>query len=244
MTLTTGLIFFFAWAFASFFNGLAGIGLAMVALPIVASFMPPQILVPTSSVFVMTVSFLMLWQYRTSFSFKSIFVAFLATIPGSIIGVMILVDIPAKTIQLYAGILILLFVVWQLVPKVKRNPSENIVYALIGGFFCGVLNSSISFGAPPLAIYAMLSGWEKEKAFANINGIMFLSNLVTMGSHASVGLYTINMFSYLIIGLVAIFAGMWLSKPIAKKINTALFIKMLLLLLTISGITCVWRGLV
>ncbi len=243
MTLTTGLIFFFAWAFAAFFNGLAGIGLAMVALPIVASFMPPQILVPTSSVFVMAISFLMLWQYRASFSYKSILAPFLATIPGSIVGVMILVDIPTKSIQLSAGILILLFVAWQLLPKAKRPPSEKIGYGLLAGFACGVLNSSISFGAPPLAIYAMFAGWDKEKAFANINGLMFFSNAVTMLTHASAGLYTIEMFSYVVIGIVALFIGLYASKPIAKRINTALFIKILLVLLTVSSLTCIWRGL-
>ncbi len=243
MTLTTSFIFFSAWALGAFANGIAGLGCAMIALPIVSSFMPPQLLVPISAVLVTFVCSFIMWQYKNFISYKAIIPMVVASIPGSFLGVAILLEIPGKTVQLIAGILIIFFVVWQILPKKERAPTQNIFYALLAGFTSGILNASISFGGPPVAIYALLAGWEKEEAFANINSLVVLSNIATMLTHAGAGLYTTEMLSYLAIGFVAAFIGVFLARPLSKRIDKKTFVRILLLLLAVAGSICIWRGI-
>ncbi len=240
MTIATALIFFFSWVIGALSNGIAGVGCAMIALPIVSSFMPPQLLVPTSVVLTMLISVLVAWQYREYIRYKELFPMFLAAIPGSFVGLLILLQIPVEILQLVAGLLILLFVVWRIIPHKERKPKNSILYALFFGFISGLLNASISFAGAPVAIYAILVGWEKEVSLANLNAFGAIACIVAMAMHVTSGLYTSQMLSYLGVGILAVLIGVVMAKPLAQRIDKNLFTK---ILLTFAALTCIWRGL-
>ena len=66
------LLFLAAWFLAGFVNGLAGMGAAMVALPLVAALIDPAALVPSTCIVVTALTAYMAWAYWRDFHFADI----------------------------------------------------------------------------------------------------------------------------------------------------------------------------
>lgn len=237
------MLFVFAWFLAGFVNGISGLGAGMVALPIIASFMPSYILVPVTSMTVMFLCGYLGFLYRKHCNIKSVIYLSIGAIPGSILGGLILLYTPSSTIQLGAGTIMVLFVLWQLLPKASRVIPEKTIGTGIAGGISGFLNASISFSGPPIAIYAVTVGWSKEVTFANMNIAIVISCLMSAAVHASAGLYTWDMLPYFLWGIPATVIGVLAASPIAKRVNPLLFHKILLCVIGAAGCVCITRAL-
>ncbi len=238
------IIFFLAWFAAGFVNGVSGMGAAMVAVPIVVSFMPPPLLTPSACIIVAGLSAHMAWNFKEGCRLASLKNLFIGAIPGSLAGLSILLFIPARFIQLLTGIVMVLFVAWQCMRKdnTKQRP-ETLGKSLGTGFASGLLNTSISFGNPPLGVYALHLGWSQMDTVGTVNLFSLLASLVACVMQASAGLYTTEVLTWAAIGLPASMCGIVCSMPVARRIHAVTFKRILLLVIALGGVACVWRGL-
>lgn len=241
MTEVEFIIFLCAWLVGGFVNGIAGFGAGMVALPIISSFMPMQIVVPVSSMSGVLICICLGWKYRKYISIKSLIPLAIGTLPGAILGASTLVYVSSETVQFAAGLAMLLFVTWQVIPKRMEKVPENSILAGTAGGISGFLNASISFGGPPVAIYAVSVGWSKEVTFANLNLALLMNAFMGAGAHAYAGLYSLEVLHYLMWSMPVTLLGVFFSFPIIKKINPILFQKILLTVIAIAGCICIIR---
>ncbi|MFI3271068.1 MAG: sulfite exporter TauE/SafE family protein [Pseudomonadota bacterium] len=238
------LLFFIAWFLAGFVNGVSGMGAAMVAVPIIITLIPVHDVVPVSCLIVTAVSGHMAWNFRKGCRFQSLKNMFLGSVPGSLAGLTILLCIQASVLQLLTGTIMILFVLWQCIKKENtiRNP-ETLPKSVFAGFLSGVLNTSISFGNPPIGAYALHLGWNQEETVGTMNIFSFGAFIIACAFHAFAGLYTKEVLTLAAWGIPASMFGILCSLPVARRINALTFKRILLTVIACAGANCIARAL-
>ncbi len=235
-------LFAFAWFLGGFVNGVSGMGCAMVALPIVAGTMNPATLVPASCVGVLAVSLGMSAVYWRHTRWSSLKALLLGALPGSLAGLGILLILPASVLQLAAGGIMVLFVLWQSVRGRVTPHGDGLFTGALAGFCSGFINTSISFGNPPIAIYSLHAGWHRLETLSTMNVFTALACLITCLAHAGAGLYTADVLRHVLFGAPATILGMLAALPAAKRVSQRLFRKILLMVIFAAGLVCLFRG--
>lgn len=156
-------LFVFAFitvTFASFIQSMAGIGLALVAAPLLvvvdAGFLPGPILTLGCCL-----SLLITLRHRKSIQLGSTALALYGRVPGSLIGIVLLIFIPQNLISLGFALLIILSVAISY-HRIKVMPTNQNL--LIAGFFSGLMGTTTSIGGPPIALVYQNSQAETVRA--------------------------------------------------------------------------------
>ncbi len=246
MDLFVIFIFSLAWFLAGFVNGISGLGAAMVALPIVFPYIPPQLVVPSTTILIAILCAYMTWAYKQHLRIKAITPIVIAAIPGSILGGALLYYLPVAYIQFIAGTFMLLFVFWHIFIAIAGKSikiyKENTIGASVDGFFMGLINTSISFGGVVVGIYALFVGWTKEEVFANVSIAIVFGSTISGVVHAANGLYSVELLKYVAIGGPAAIIGFLSASPLTKRINKKVFVNALLFVIAIAGTVCLSRS--
>ncbi len=242
----TDFIFMLAWFLGGFVNGVGGMGAAMVAVPIMTTFMPPAMLTPVSCIIVTMISAHMAYNFREGCRYHSLKNLLIGALAGSFMGVILLLYIKTQYIQIFTGLVMLVFVAWQSLRKAQvltQERPETLGKSLFAGFCSGVLNSSISFGNPPVGVYALHLGWSQVQTVGTMNIFSLFAYLVACGFQASAGLYTKDVLIFAAMGMPAAALGILCSLPVARRIPALIFKRILLAVIALGGVACMWRGL-
>lgn len=237
-------LFLFAWFLAGFVNGVSGMGAAMVAVPIIVTIIPMHDVIPISCFVATAISGHMAWNFRKGCRFSSLKNLFVGSIPGSFVGLTILLCIPAKLLQFLTGMVMVLFVIWQSIKRIStvHNP-ETMPKSILAGFASGILNTSISFGNPPIGAYALHLGWNQEETVGTMNVFSFGAFFIACIAHAIAGLYTKELLILAAWGVPASMLGIICAMPIAKRINALTFKRILLTVIACAGVNCIIAAL-
>jgi len=236
-------VFAFAWFLAGLINGISGMGAAMLALPIAATAMPPHFLIPATCLMVLVVSVSTAVFYLKSVRRKAFLALLLGALPGSLAGLGILLFTPVPVLQISAGAFMILYTIWQFCLPTFRPHGDSWMSGGIAGFASGLINTSISFGNPPVAIYSLWAGWSKEDTMGTMNVFTLCATILTCTAHASAGLYSMALLPYAIAGAPATILGVICAHPIAKRIPLAIFRRILLFIIAAAGFVCMYQGL-
>ncbi len=240
----TNYIFLLTWFGAGFVNGISGMGGAMIAVPILLTFMPPTILFPSTCIVTTILTAYIAWLYRKDSVYPIVKRLFIGAIPGAVAGLALLIYIKAQYIQLLAGLVMLAFVYLQFLRDrqaiVERH--ETLGKTLFIGFGSGVLITSISFGGPLLGAYSLYLGWPKTQSVGIMNVFALMAFVVAVIFQASAGLYTPEVLSLALKGVFAGILGVACATPLVKVISQKTFKFIILTLIGVGGVTCLWRG--
>ncbi len=235
-------LFAFAWFLGGFVNGISGMGAAMVALPIYVSVMHPQTLVPVTCLCVAIVSLSTSWLYWRHTRWHSLRAMIIGAVPGSLAGLGILLILPSTVLQLAAGSIMVLFVLWQFTHSIGEAHGDGLVSGSAAGFLSGFVNTSIGFGNPPVAIYSIYAGWSQPETMGSMNVFTLIASVITIVAHCGAGLYTMEVLHYACYGGPATVIGMLAATPLARRVPQAAFKRILLIIIAVAGGVCIWRG--
>lgn len=238
----TLIIVFMAWFIGGFVNGIAGLGGAMLAMPIVSCFMDVHLAILSSCIGGTAISIFIAWVYRKNCVYRVIRIMALGCIPGAALGTLILWITPARWLQFALGTLLILFVIWQCMDKRSHPYHISLPGAFLGGFGGGLFNTAVSMGGPPVAVYTTLSGMDKDTARSTLSIFAFVMSCITLIVQASAGMYTPEVLSAALSALPGAFAGLVVSMPFARTIKEKTFRKFLFALIAIAGIILLFRA--
>ena len=167
----------------------------------------------------------------------------LGAIPGSLAGLGILLFTPVPFLQISAGAIMVLYTIWQFCHPSFAPHGDSWLSGSIAGFASGLVNTSISFGNPPVAIYSLWAGWSKEDTMGTMNVFTICATILTCTAHASAGLYSMALLPYALVGTPATVIGVCVAHPIAKRIQQESFRRILLVIIAAAGVVCTYQGL-
>lgn len=238
------LYFSVIWLLGALLSGLTSFGANLFAVPLITLLLPPReaILFATLSGSAIYVCLSVVYWRHTLWREAAMLT--ISALGGAPLGLWFLTHAGTRSLLLAAAGALTLFLLWQFVGSIRFKSARavSIWWAAPLGLISGILTSAVSFGGPPLVLYAFLRHWKKEQTLATINatclGIMFFV-IPTLWRR---GLFTGDLPLLGLMGSFAACAGIALSVPLARRLPAEIFRRALLGMLSLSAIMLCWRG--
>lgn len=229
--IVAGLAIIFA---AGIIQGITGFGFSLLAVPLLAFFLPLQTVTPLLIVFSLATNALVLYETRKNVKIGKVWIMVLFGIIGTPIGAFALKFADANVLKAVVGIIIFLTALamlkgFKLAIK-KEKASQGIV-----GFASGVLNGSLTLSGPPIVLFMSNQGADKNAFRANITAYLFILNIFAVITMYAGGFLTDDVSNLVAVLLPALAVGVVLGILIARKVKEDLFKKIVLYLIIAMG---------
>ncbi|OIO00913.1 MAG: hypothetical protein AUJ49_08930 [Desulfovibrionaceae bacterium CG1_02_65_16] len=242
MFTTEQIVISIAWLCGGFISGVSGIGGAMFAVPIAATFIPMHEVIALSCILNVAMDTGICVMQCRFCRLRAIIPMLAGTIPGSIAGLYILKFMPGNVLQGGVGLLLLFYVWWQHASRKTKPHGESAPVGAAAGFAAGVLGTAISFDGPPVGAYGLYAGWPSRVFLGTISVFFVIRGALTCVLQGSAGFYTPTIINYALYGIPATFLGTLLAYPVTKHIPQAVFRRVLKFVIAVAGAICLVRA--
>lgn len=220
---------------SSLVQGSVGFGFVLVSAPLLSLFIPLKTLVPLLVNLSLVINLMVIVSAMKDLVLREIWILIVMGIIGIPIGVYGLNTLSPYTLKMLIGVVILITSIAMLAGFKLKTKNKVYTYSFTG-LLSGILNGSISMSGPPIVLFLANEGYEKDKFRANINAYFIITNIITVIVFSLNGLYTIEIFKYTGLQIISLIIGTLLGIRFSRRINEAVFKKLILLLLIITGL--------
>jgi uncharacterized protein len=211
-TLAVPLIVFLATIIRSTF----GFGEALIAVTLLALFVPIEVAVPLAVLLSITIALVVVVQDWHKIHLSSAGWLLAPTFPGIPFGVALLTSTHQHLVKAALALVLIAFSGYFLV---GRNPpqlhDDHRAWLLGCGFLAGVLGGAYGVNGPPLVIYGAMRRWSPQHFRATLQGYFLPASVAAMAGYWVAGLWTHTVtHDYLLslpAAIPAIFLGRWLN---------------------------------
>jgi uncharacterized membrane protein YfcA len=229
---------------AGLLKGTIGVGMPVVALPLLSLFIDV-----TSAVMLLSMPLILsnlpqaLEGGKTGRCLMQLMPVFLGMIPGLFLGVRILLALDANVAKIIAG-LVLMGVggVTLLAPKLQLQPRLVFPTGIIFGFFGGILGGIAAMAGPLVFIFLLAKGL-RGKAFTKEASLY----LVVSAGLLAILLTSSGQFSWLDVSIstaamAPVLLGMYVGQHMRDKVAPETFKKLVLIAVIAAGAELVRHG--
>jgi uncharacterized membrane protein YfcA len=203
-------------------RSLMGFGNALVAMPLLALFLPKETVSPLVALTAMVTGSILLLQTWRQLCLRNTGRLLAGAALGTPIGLCLLTYLPEGVVLFTLAVIIFSFSLYSLTkPRLVRIRSDW--GAWVAGFIAGILGGAYNTNGPPIAIYGTLRGWEPERFRAILQGFFWPAGVMVLIGHASAGLWTREVFRYAGWSLPGLLLTMLLCRPLARCIPPGRF---------------------
>lgn len=228
-------IVFLVVLFAAFTQGLTGIGFSMMSVPVLSKVMPLEQVVPVVVVLSLLANIMVISRSCHYVNIKKIWLLIVAGVAAAPLGAFLLVYVDKQILKIAAGLIVAVFSILQLIGKRFPVHREKTGFAL-AGILSGILNGSLSMSGPPVALFLSNQGVDRNTFRSNITFYALILNVITVIAFGANGLLTEETGSWLILLCTALIFGAMSGIAAVKFVNDFLFRRIVLVLITASGI--------
>lgn len=235
------LICFTTLLFAYIVFGMAGFGSALVATPVLAMYLPLNMIVPILALIDLTAAVLNLLKDGKNANYQEIKWIIPLMVVGSLIGAAILLKTRPDILVLLLGVFVIFYVLNTFLSKKKKSPFSKVLvvpFSLVGGVFSALFGS----GGFIYAMYLSSRIHDKQQFRITQMTLIGFSTLTRVIIFLIMGVY-LNV-DILLIALAfspAMLVGTWLGRHITLKISRETFLKMINIVILVSGIALLYR---
>jgi uncharacterized membrane protein YfcA len=224
-------------------RGISGFGSALVAVPLLAHFMPLTFVVPwVAAMDVLAALVLARSGHRGGHvRWREIGWILPASLVGITVGIFLLVNVPREPLLLVLGLFVTAFGIRHGL-GLHGDRTVSRWWALPAGFSGGAIGAVFATGGPPLVIYLTHRLHDKAQLRATLSGLFLIE-----GSSRLVGLLLAglllqhNMGLYLLAGVPLMAAGLYAGNHIHLNLSHRQMAIAIGLLLIGSGLSLLWR---
>lgn len=226
-------------------SGFAG-GAGVVAVPLLSLLISPAIAVVIVLPLLLLMDIQTIAHHRHKLARQELRQLIPAALLGVLLGSFALGQLSDQLLLMLVGSLSLGFAIFQLrkKPKPSAPQKHSPVLGSSMGLIAGITSSLIHAGGPPLNIY-LASRRLPPPIWISTAAVFFASiNASKVLSYAWAGLWQQDL---LVLSLLLIpfgIAGVLAGHHIAKRMNPAVFVRMVMLLLALSGIVLIGKVVV
>lgn len=227
---------------ASVTQGLTGFGFAIVSVPIMIIFISPKIVVPVILMHAIMINIVILIEARQWVDLKRIWPLIIASLAGIPVGTYLLVILNVSVLKVFIGSVIIPFVITFWIGFNKPIKNEKLAFAPIG-FISGLLSASTSVGGPPVILFFVNQGVERQVFRANLVVFYLIISALSILAFVISGIITREVINYTMWFLPATIAGTMTGIKLTHKIDEKLFRKIALIVVMIAAFSSIALGL-
>jgi uncharacterized membrane protein YfcA len=239
---TLGLIVCAAAFTAGFTQALAGFGSTLVALPLLAQFVPMRAAVPVCCLLALCLNAMLTCHWRLHVQTRALGVLLAASLPGVALGVLGLDRVSSGPLRVLLALAILAFVWREWRPKGPRPPA-GWGFGLAAGFLAGAMGALLGVNGPPAAAWISRQGFGRDAVRGTLTAYFLLAGVVIVLSQALAGLVTARVLGLAALGLPALVAGALAGLAGCGRIGEAAFRRVLLGVLAAAGVSLLFQAL-
>ncbi len=230
---------------AAFVVGISGFAFAPVASAIWLLALPATKTPMLITLYGLIVQGLAVWRQRAQVDLKRVWPFVLGSAIGIPFGIALLKWLPASTLKLGIAVFFILFATFNLIrPRVPSmswtgTPGDGLV-----GVLNGIVGAAVGFAGILVVIWSGMRDWspaEQRAVFQPTAVATFLMCLAAFGGSGALTRETLQLFA---IGLPALLLGLAGGWAAFGRIDDALFRRIVLWLLLLSGVAIITLSLI
>jgi uncharacterized membrane protein YfcA len=223
-----------------------GFGEALIAVPLLALFMPVTMSAPLAVLMSITVAGVIVVQDWRHIHLRSAWRLVLPTLLGIPLGLWGLKTIPEIIVKAILGVILIAFSTFSLIGRIRYELKDD-RFAWLFGFAAGVLGGAYGVNGPPLVIYGTLRRWSPEYFRATLQGYFLPASLVGMFGYWWAGYWVRDVTLYYFWSLPAALAAIFLGRIIHYRLKGRSFLLYVHLGLILIGssllIESLWKAI-
>ncbi len=221
-------------AAGSFVRGLFGFGEALLAMPLLALFLPLTVVTPLVAFLGPTIGLLILCREWRKVDLRGTLILILSTLAGIPLGLFLLKRVDARPMNIILALVIILFALANLHrPGAVRFRTERPAVAF--GLVAGVLGAAYNTNGPPVVFYGMLRGWDPDRFRATLQGYFLPTGGAVLVGQGLAGLWTKPVVMTYLYALPFILASAALGLFLGRRIPAHKFNKLVYAVLLVLG---------
>lgn len=211
---------------ATFIRSAFGFGEALVAVPLLALYLPLTVAAPLAVLISITIAAVVVAQDWRKIHFRSTGWLFASTLLGIPLGFLLLTSTHQRTVKVVLAMVILVFSLYSLIgrrpPELKRDSAP---WLLGCGFCAGILGGAYGMNGPPLVIYGAMRRWSAQHFRATLQGYFLPASVVGMASYWAGGLWTRSVTHYFLLCLPILWPAIWLGRVVNHRLHGDRFLR-------------------
>lgn len=233
-------------AVAGFAKGVTGIGLPVIAVPFMALAIDLRLavaLMPVSIIGSNIVNAMAIFKNPSGLRrFWSIAVALPIGTAG---GAYLLGTTDTNILKIVVGAVVITFVAFQVArPGWRLSEGAAKVIAPLAGITAGLLGGITTIFAPPLVMFLMAAGFNKEEFVAAVSIFYIIGICVLSAFLVSFNLMDLQILTWSGAAFIPVLGGQLAGSHARKKISESFFRNLVFCILTVAGLTMIISALI
>jgi uncharacterized membrane protein YfcA len=230
-------------AVAGLAKGVSGMGLPLIATPILAGVFGPRVAVTVVTIPIFAANSLLLMQgFRERHLLRGITPLIGASVVGTAIGTLLLAQLDQRTFAILIAAMVVVFLARgeRLLgddPAARRARILGPLVCFVGG----VLQGTTSIASPLVGSYFHAQRLRPADFVFILAAIFELNSIVQLVGYSLQGLYTPEVVALGLLGLVPTLLALALGIYLRGRLDPAVFRKLIIALLVISVASLLWR---
>lgn len=224
---------------ASLVRSVFGFGEALIAVPLLALFLPIQIAVPLAVLISVAIAAVVLVQDWRKIHLRSTAWLLVPTLAGIPVGIWLLRAAHQNLLKAALASVILLFAGYSLFGRRALSLERDSRPWLLGcGFLAGVLGGAYGMNGPPLVVYGAMRRWSPQHFRATLQAYFLPASATAVVGYALSGLWTRPVTHYFLVSLIAAIPATLLGGVINRRLRGDAFLRYVYI-----GLICIGIGL-
>lgn len=225
---------------ASFVMGLAGFGIALVAMAFLPYLMSPVTAIVLLTIYAFAFSLVALVQLWRDVTPRALLHLLIGTVAGTPLGVWVLAALPLGLLTRLIGLVLVIVVVLELRGALPRLAGRG--WGLGAGVLAGVIGGAVGTPGPPVVAYATTQGWSPRTLKANVMAFFVVNQGAILAGYWWAGLLTPEVLTVTAGYAPPALAGVLAGIALFNRIDPARFRRIVFGLLLVSGLVLLARG--
>jgi uncharacterized membrane protein YfcA len=236
--LTAGLILLAAY----FIRGISGFGSGLIAVPLLAHFLPLTFVVPMILVTDFAASLALGTHTRKHMRWDEVRPLIPFSILGVLAGTTLLVNLPIAPLLATLGVFVLLFGIRSIL-NLHGTRSVSRWWAAPAGFTGGTIGALFGTGGPPYVIYLNHRLHDKGELRATFSGLFLIEGGLRIAAFLIAGLLlNTELLLAILAALPLVTLGLVLGNRVHIGLSPAQMQRIIGIILVISGTSLLWRA--
>lgn len=211
---------------ATFVRSAFGFGEALVAVPLLALYLPLTVAAPLAVLISITIAAVVVVQDWRKIHLRSTGGLFASTLLGIPIGLLLLTSAHQQAVKIALAVILLAFALYSLLGRKPPELKSDAPGWLMGcGFCAGVLGGAYGMNGPPLVIYGAMRRWSAQHFRATLQGYFLPASIVGMAGYWAAGLWSHAVTHYFWVCLPILWPAIWLGRVVNHRMHGENFLR-------------------
>jgi len=242
MTPEIYLAAFFILLFAYFIRGITGFGSGLIAIPLLAHFLPLTFVVPMVLALDFVASLVLSRHTHLQVRWDEIRVLLPTSVVGMLIGAVLLVNLPREPLLVGLALFVIFFGLRYLFNVHGEQPISR-WWSLPTGLSGGLIGAMFGTGGPPYVVYLSHRLHDKTQLRGTLSGLFMLEGALRIVTFLIMGLLLQpDILQSIVLSLPLMGLGLYLGNRVHLGITRRQQLALIGILLLGSGGSLLWKA--